>query len=171
MTGNINLPEMERFIEKVEEHPEEAKKAKKVEGEWSLDEGETQYKATLSYVQGQGDFTCELPPIMGGWGRAPDPVQYCLFGLGACYLSTFASAAVAQGVELDELKITVECKMDLHKQLGLSDENIIEQARFVVQARSNAPADQLRKVKEQADKRCPGVECLTRQIPLSTELI
>jgi len=35
---------------------------------------------------------------MGGEGLAPDPIQYCLYGLAACYAGTFAGLAAAQGV-------------------------------------------------------------------------
>ena len=170
MSNNINTPEIEKFVKLIKSNPKEAKKAKRVEGEWIFKEGNPQFKSNLTFQKSQITLECELPPFAGGWGGAPDPVQYCLYGLAACYATTFASSATMEGIILDELRVIIESNLDLRKQMGVSEENIIEKMKFTVIVKSKASREKLQTIKELADKRCPGMECLTRPITVSTEL-
>lgn len=170
MPNNVNTVEIERFITAVKQDPAQAKKTKSVEEVWNFTEGAPQFKTILKYPKGELSLTCELPPITGGWGGAPDPIQYCLWGLAACYAATFAASATSEGIILEELRVTAENKMNLQKQIGLSQSPIIEEVKFTVHAKSKAPRDKLARIKQLADERCPGVECITRPIPLKTEL-
>jgi uncharacterized OsmC-like protein len=90
--------------------------------------------------------------------------------MAACYATTYAGAAAMEGVPLTALRVAVENEMDLRKQLGLTIEPIIQRVRFTVHA-EGAPREQLQRIKELADERCPGVECVTRSIPLETALV
>ncbi len=65
--------------------------------------------------------------------------------------------------------MTAENWMDLRKQMGLTDENIIEKVKFTVQA-EGASRDELEKIVTLAEERCPGVECITRAIPVQVGL-
>jgi uncharacterized OsmC-like protein len=167
----VNQTEIQTFVNHLKSNPQDAKKSKRIEGEWVFKEGQPQFRATLAYQKGQASLECELPPFSGGWGTAPDPVQYCLYGLAACYISTFVAAATSIGVELTYLKIVAENHMNLTKQMGLSKENIIEQVKFTVTVQGSASDEVMQRIKEMADQRCPGVECITRPVPLVTELV
>jgi uncharacterized OsmC-like protein len=79
------------------------------------------------------------------------------------------ATASGEGVQLSRVKVTVKNWMDLRKQMGLGGESIIEKVKFSVQAEGAAP-DQLENLVALAKERCPGVECLTRSIPLEVEL-
>ncbi len=114
-------------------------------------------------------LAAELPPFAGGWGTSPDLVRYCLYGLAACFAAVLMATASGEGVELSGVKVTVRNWMDLRKQMGLGDGNIMEKIKFSVQAEGAAP-DQLEKTAALAKERCPGAECLTRSIPLEVEL-
>jgi len=96
-------------------------------------------------------------------------VQYCLYGLAACFAAVLMATAIGEGVQLSGAKVTVKNWMDLRKQMGLGGENIMERIRFSVQAEGAAP-DQLEKIVALAKERCPGAECLTRSIPLEVDL-
>ncbi len=170
MPNNVNAEAMEAFRMAVKADPAEARKEKRVEGSWSFKEGGAQFVGTLPYPKGDVELTCELPPFAGGWGGAPDPVLYCLYGLAACYATTFVAAATAEGVALRAVKVTAENALDLRKQLGLSEDPIVRSVRFVLDAESDAPRETLERLKVLADERCPGVECVTTAIPLETAL-
>ena len=114
-------------------------------------------------------LNAELPPLAGGWGTSPDPIQYCLYGLAACFAVTFAAAAASEGVRLTRLEVIAENWMDLRKQMGLADEDIMEKVKFTVQA-EGASRDKLEEIVALTKERCPGVECVTRTIPLEVEL-
>ncbi len=72
-------------------------------------------------------------------------------------------------MQLTGLEVTAENLMDLRKQMGLTDENIIEKVKFTVHA-DGASRDRLEEIVALAEERCPGVECVTRTVPLEVEL-
>lgn len=168
--NNVNVGELQKFVDLLTKNPKEALREKSVVGNWVLKEGEPQFVAELSYQKGKAVVSCELPPFAGGWGTSPDPIQYCLFGLSACFAVTFAATATKEGVTLKSLRVTAENKMDLRKQMGLSKENIIQSVKFRVHAEADVPRSTLEKILKLAEERCPGTECVTRSIPLSIEL-
>ncbi len=168
--NNMNVAAMKAFFGKVKADPEAAKKTKKVEAEWVFTAGAPQFRATLAFKHGERLVECDMPPPMGGWGLAPGPVKYCLYGLAACYAGTFTSIATMQGVELRELRVAVENKMDLSRALGLSQNPIIEGVKMALTVSSDAPLKKLQEIKALATERCPGVYCLTEPIPLSVSL-
>ena len=168
-SSNVNIQAARDFVEQVRKDPSVARKQKKVEGVWSFKEGEPQFLAVLEFPKGGVEVRCELPAFAGGWGTSPDPIQYCLFGMAACYATTFASVAAQEGVSLTGLKVRAENELDLRKQIGLSKDPIIQRVKFIVDA-SGPPREVLERLKHSADERCPGVECVTRSIPLETLL-
>lgn len=163
--NNVNLEKAGAFAEEVKKDKSKALKIKRVEGTWNLKEGNVQFTSTLEHAQGSIVVEADGPPFLGGNGKKPDPVQYCLFGLAACYAQTFASIAAENGIELKKLKVTAENKVNLSKALGLSNEPIVEKVVLEVNA-SSAKGENLSEVKKLAEQRCPGVYCLTNAIKL-----
>jgi uncharacterized OsmC-like protein len=167
--NNVNVQEMEGFVSTIQKDPAQAKKEKRVTGSWVFEQGKPQFVSTIEYAKGTVVLNAELPSFAGGWGTSPDPVQYCLYGLAACFAATFTAIATDGGLLLSKLEVTAENWMDLRKQMGLGDESIIDRVKFTVQA-EGASRDELERVMELTKERCPGVECLTREIPLEVEL-
>src|SRR3989338_6395229 len=169
----INKVDMEKagaFAEEVKKDRSKALKVKRIEGNWNLEDGKVQFTATLEHPQCSTVVEADGPPFTGGSGIKPDPVQYCLFGLAACFAQTFASIAAGKGIRLKELKISVENKVNLSKALGLSDEPIVENVKLQVYA-SSEDMGSLDEIKKLAEERCPGVYCLTNPIKLDVELV
>jgi uncharacterized OsmC-like protein len=167
--NNVNAAEMQKFVAALRDDASIGKKNKRVTGSWSFKEGTPQFSAPLEFPKGKAMVNVELPPFAGGWGTSPDPIQVCLSGLAACFAVTYAAVATAEGVKLTKLQVTAENWMDLRKQMGVSMDNIIEKVKFTVEA-AGAPRDVLEKLVKLAEQRCPGTECVTRAIPLTTEL-
>lgn len=168
--NNVNAAEMQKFAAALQKDPSLGKKNKRVTGTWSFAEGTPQFGAQLDYPKGKAMVSVELPPFAGGWGTSPDPIQVCLSGLAACFAVTYAAVATAEGVQLTKLQVTAENWMDLRKQMGVSKDNIIERVKFTVEA-AGAPRETLQRLVRLAEERCPGTECVTRAIPLTTELL
>jgi uncharacterized OsmC-like protein len=169
MGNNVNITEIESFVSAIREDPSKAKKQKRVAGTWVFDECQPQFVSTLEFATGAVTVASELPPFAGGWGTSPDPVQYCLYGLAACFAVTLMATAASEGVDLVALKVTASNRMNLRKQMGLSDEDIVEHVAFAVDA-EGIPRGELERIVALAQQRCPGVECLTRSLPLSVEI-
>lgn len=167
--NNVNAEQMEKFVAEVRKDPAVAKKIKKVTGAWNFDEGKPQFSSELEFAKGKVKLNVELPSFAGGWGTSPDPIQYCLYGLAACFAVTFAAVATAEGVQLKKLEVTAENNMDLRKQMGVSKDNIIEKVKLSVLAEGGT-RKQLEKILQLSEERCPGSECVKRSIPLELEL-
>ena len=168
--NNINLDKSKAFVEEVKADKSKAIKTKKVEGSWNFEEGKPQFASTLEHPNGVTVIEADGPPFMGGSGIKPDPVQYCLFGLAACFAQTFASIAAEKGIELDKLKVAAENKVNLSKALGLGNEAIVEKVKLSVEVLSGVDKSKLKEIEELAKQRCPGVYCLTNPIKLDIEM-
>lgn len=166
----MNTESLSRFVEQVKHDPSQARKTKRVVGEWVFEEGRPQFTSTLEYPGGKLTLSAELPPFAGGWGTSPDPLQYCLYGLAACFATTIMGIAAAEGIRLTRLEVAAENEVDLRKMIGLSEEEIIKRVRLVVKADGASPPD-VKRIVELAEKRCPGVECVTRPLSLGIEIV
>jgi len=168
--NNVNVQAVGAFVEQVKANPALARKQKKVEGEWVLENGQPQFKAVMAHAKGERTVEADFAPFMGGEGLAPDPIQYCLYGLAACYAATFAGLAAAQGVELKRLKVVAENLVNLSRSLGLSDDPVVEQVSLSLQVESDADKVKLAELERLARERCPGVYCLSNPIPINFHL-
>ncbi len=169
--NNMNLEGLKTFIEEVEKDLSKSKKVKKVECSWNFDEGSPQMESKLQYPKGETMVRCDLAPFLGGVGSAPDPIQYCLFGLAACFAGTFMSTATMMGINIHSLNISAENSMDFGKTIGLTDNPIIDKVKIVTHVKSDATKEQLKDLERLAGERCPGVYCLIHPIPLELELV
>jgi len=168
--NNVNLQDMMAFVEQAKANAGVLKKQKRVEGVWDFQEGHPQFKATLAYPSGERTLEADLAPFMGGAGLAPDPVQYCLYGLAACFAGTFMSLAAADGVVLRSLRVVAENQVDLTRPMGLGDKPVVERVSLTLMADADADDAKLSTLKGLARERCPGVYCLTQAIPLETHV-
>ncbi len=163
--NNVDMEKAGTFVEEVKLDKSKAFKVKRIEGNWNLKEEKVQFISTLEHAQGKTIVEADGPPFLGGSGIKPDPVQYCLFGLAACYAQTFASIAAEKGIKLKQLKVAAENKVNLSRALGLSNEPIVEKVILEVKA-SGEKGENLSEIKKLAEQRCPGVYCLTNAIKL-----
>ncbi|MBI2100982.1 OsmC family protein [Candidatus Woesearchaeota archaeon] len=168
--NNVDTEKAGAFAEEVKKDKSKALKVKKVEGTWSLKEGKVQFASILEHAQGSTVVEADGPPFMGGSGIKPDPVQYCLFGLAACFAQTFASIAAEKGIKLKQLKVAAKNKVNLSKALGLSNEPIVKNVKLQVNAAGES-GENLDEIRRLAEERCPGVYCLTNPIKLDVELV
>jgi uncharacterized OsmC-like protein len=166
----MNLEGMKTFMEEVKQDPSKAKKSKKIECSWNFDEGKPQIESKVQHPRGETILRSDFAPFMGGEGLAPDPVQYCLFGLAACFAGTLMSTATMMGIKVQELVVSAENLVDLSKSLGLTNNSIVEKVKVTTTVKSDAKEEQLKELERMAHDRCPGVYCLVNPIKLETEL-
>ena len=162
---------MGKFVEAVKVDPSQAKKSKRVEGEWVFEEGRPQFRAVVTYKEGEQIVEADFAPFMGGGGLAPDPIQYCLYGMASCFAGTFVALATQEGIALRSLRIAVENKVDLTRTLGLSDHPIVERVEITLTVGTDASREKVEALEQLAQERCPGIYCLTHPIPLTTRLV
>ena len=169
--NHMDLEGMKTFMEEIKQDYSKAKKSKKVECSWNFDDGKPQIESKVQLPKGETVLQSDFAPFMGGEGLAPDPIQYCLFGLAACFAGTFMSMATMMEIKIQELKVSAENLVDLSKTLGLTNNPIVEKVKITASVKSDAKEGQLKELERMANERCPGVYCLVNPIPLETELI
>lgn len=169
IVNHINLDKLTATVEKFKAYPKLAKKVNRVKGEWVLDENTgPQFRARVQTETGETTLEADQPSALGGSGSALGPMIYCLYGVAACYLATFAGIATEKGVKLRRLGIAAESFMDLSQSMGLSKNPIAEKVVFNVTAESDAPDAEMMEIERLAKERCPAVFCLTH--PISVEI-
>jgi len=169
--NNFNDQAVSKFMEEVKHDLSKAKKSKKVECSWNFDEGKPQIESKIQHPKGETVLRSDFAPFMGGEGLAPDPIQYCLFGLAACFAGTFMSMATMMGIKIQDLRVSAENFTDLSRTLGLTNNPIVERVKIIATVKSDAKDEQLKELEKMAHERCPGVYCLVNPISLETELI
>ena len=169
--NHMNLEGLQIFVEDAKKDLSKAKKSKKVECSWNFDEGKPQIESRVQHPKGETVLQSDFAPFMGGEGLAPDPIQYCLFGLAACFAGTFMSMATTMGIKIEDLRVSAENFVDLSKTLGLTNNPIVEKVKVIATVKSYAKEEQLKEIEKMANERCPGVYCLINPILLETELV
>jgi uncharacterized OsmC-like protein len=167
----MNLEGLQIFVEDAKKDLSKAKKTKKVECSWNFDEGKPQIESRVQHPKGETVLQSDFAPFMGGEGLAPDPIQYCLFGLAACFAGTFMSMATMTGIKIGALRVSAENFTDLSKTLGLTNNPIVERVKIITTVKSDTKEEQLKELERMAHERCPGVYCTINPIPLETELV
>ena len=167
---NVNMEEINKFVDEAKINKQVLKTSMSVVVEWNMDESKPQVFSKVEFAKGSMNLESDQAPFMGGIGRAPNPIQYCLFGMASCFAATFASIAAEKGLEVDSFSVTAENDVNLSQALGLSNEPIVEQVRLLVDIKSKADRKIIEEVQNFALKRCPGIYCLMNPIPLETIL-
>ncbi len=168
--NNVNVQRIEEEARAIQAGTARATRLNRVEGNWNLDESEAQFQAIVEFEAGEAILHCDSPPFMGGEGRAPDPLLYCVYGFTSCFASTFATMAASEGVRLRSLRVTGESEIDFSRVFGVADKPVVKEMRISLAIHADAPADKLQELKELALQRCPAIFCLTNPIKVSVEV-
>ena len=168
--NNINLARLSQTVEEAEVDPAKAKRVTRVEGHWNTEEGQPQFTGVLKYEGGQVIVDADQPTAMGGGGRLPGPLHYCLYGLAACYAATFASMAAMMGVELRKLEVAAEGHFNFAPVFGVSEAPALEQVRITLVVDADAEQAKLDELEALARQRCPAAYVLSHEVPLITEV-
>ncbi len=168
--NNVDVDRVKQTVAAVQADPGQAKRRNAVEVTWQFDEGQVQMVGTAMVEGKPVTLEADSPTFLGGGGRRPGPIPYCLFGFATCYAGTFAGVAAEQGVRLTRLKVTAETTVDFTRALGIGDTPPSEGLRFVVEAEADGGREVLERLKTAAYERCPGVYCITHAMPLAVTL-
>lgn len=171
VVNHVDLEKVQSSVNTMKSDPTKAKRVNKVEGEWICEGSQgPQFKADFQLETGKITLEADSPSFLGGTGTRPGPLHYCVFGLTACFASTFMTIAAMEGIVIRAARFVGECNVDFSKTFGLSDNPIIESAKFKVAVKSDASREALSRLTRLAEERCPGMYSLTNRISVETEL-
>lgn len=172
VTGNVRVDRLRESMARAAGDPSTAVMQAELEGVWNLHEGEPQFRSLLNTPAGGPiELQADFPPPFGGWGRAPSPIQYCLFASTACYLSTFALVAALEGVVLRSLKVRCSARLNMQRFLAAGEAPVVESFRWTVVADADADDAILERLRVLAEERCPATWCLRNPVDVQTEVV
>lgn len=168
--NNVNLDAIAQQTEAIKQDAAKALRINRLEAEWQVDPSKPQMFATINYEGGQMRLECDSPTFMGGKGSTPGPLHYCIFGLLTCFTGTFVTMASAQGIQLRSLKAAGQCDLDFSKVFGVADNPIVRGVTFTLEVDSDASAEALEQVRQEALARCPAVYSMSNPITVSAQV-
>lgn len=164
---NVDIEKINDFFEKARQNPDLLKREMKVEVAWNMDENNSQMFSTITYPIGKQIFYIDQVDFLGGKGRAPNPIQYCLLGLASCFLATFSTVCKEMNLNINSVKIIAKNKLNLSLPLGISEEKVSEGVDFEIIVDSPESNEKIEEVKRIALSKCPAVWCMKNQIPVN----
>ncbi|RMI32220.1 OsmC family protein [Nocardia stercoris] len=122
---------------------------------------------------GQYTIRIDEPPVLGGAGSAPNPVEAYLAALISCQVVTYRFWAQRLGIVVDDLTIEAEGDLDVRGFFGLDDTVRPGFGAVRVQVRLHGPetADRYRELQKAVDAHCPVLDLTTNPTPVTTTLI
>lgn len=165
IVNRIDVDKFNETVEKARKDPATGKKTMEIEGEWRIDKTGPQFESKIK-TENAGEITLQSDEtlILGGCGTAPNPVQYCIYGLIACYAATFAKWAAIEGIVFRSFKIKATANIDLTRAFGVTENPILEHLKWEMIVDTDASMEKLDRLNEIAKERCPGYYCVTHEI-------
>ena len=113
------------------------------------------------------------PAILLGSDTGPNPAEYLLHALAACLTTTLVYSASARKVRLTEVTSVFEGDMDVRGCLGIDDafRNGFTQIRGTFTIKGDAPAEKLRAIVENAQKRSAVFDMVANGVPIAITAI
>ena len=165
---NVRLNPIQSKVEEAQQNPAAASLDFSFEGTWHTEKNNVQFTGDVAFPQGELTLSADFPPFLGGEGRAPSALTYCFFGALSCYGSTFATQAAMAGVKLDAMTISLDLGVDFRAALGVGDFPPMSGFHFMVKVKSDASDDDIQKVKQLTDERCPAIWAMNNPVPHTT---
>ena len=165
-------------LDAVKQAPEAARFQFRAHNQWLSG---THNRSTIDGYFGVGEerehertfvFDADHPAVLVGRDNGPTPVEYVLHALAACLTAGLANIAAARGVQLTEVRSTVEGDIDLNGILGLDPavRNGYQQITVRFTIKGNAPAAKLREIVEQSRARSAVYDVVTKGVPVTIEV-
>lgn len=170
-SSTVNRIDMDRFSETIQKARNDLSKTKKViefEGNWNIGEAGPQFSSKINTENG-GEFLIQSdePVALGGSGSAPNPVQYGLYGIAACYSAAFVKWISMEGITVNKFKVKVKADMDIAASLGIFKEPSVpfyEHIKFEIIIDSELSMEEIERLNEITKQRCACYYCLTTAI-------
>ncbi len=168
--NNLDLSVLAGVMERGQQDPGVFKMHKRIEGAWSFVDGSPAFAAAVVHGNQTTVLAVDIAPGFGGTGLAPDPLQYMLTGLGACYAATVVTVAAMEGVEITELQVVAEQDVDVSRVYGMGDAPLMEQISVTVRVGGDVDDDMLARWQQAAREKCPFAFTIINAVPLHTSV-
>ncbi|OBI84152.1 OsmC family protein [Mycobacterium asiaticum] len=133
----------------------------------------TAHDAVASTVSlGAHRVEVDEPPLLGGEGKAPNPVEYYLASLLSCQIVTWRFYAEKLGIAVDEITAHAEGDLDVQGFFGLNDSVRagFGEVRVVVKVKGPETPERYRELQDAVDAHCPVLDLTRNPTPVSTRV-
>lgn len=132
------------------------------------------FKSETRLVQGvlcnatirQFNLNVEEPAELGGNDIAPNPVELVLAALGTCQEILYGAYSAVLDIPIETVKVNVKGSLDLKGLFALDDntEAGFQEITYETEIISPAEENDVRKLIELVENRCPVLDTLTRAV-------
>jgi len=172
--NGVDTPTLFATIDAVGGQPALAQFKFRASNQWQTG---THSRTTMETFSGAGgdhehqkvfQYDGDHPAVLVGKDNGPTPVEFLLHGLASCLTAGIANIAAARGVNLTEVKSTIEGDIDLQGILGLDDQvrNGYQKITVNFSIKGDAPAETLKKIVEQSRARSAVFDALANGTPI-----
>jgi uncharacterized OsmC-like protein len=140
----------ERMFETIKEHVKKRREASDKEFLFGAERVDLRRVDHLKIEARKRDFvfTVDEPAERGGTDKGPNPLAYFLAGAASCLMNQYATAAIADGIALDDLQMTTRGHFD--RRIGGAFDEMI----YDVRVSSSAPKSEILKLAKEAEEMC-----------------
>lgn len=109
------------------------------------------------------------PPELLGHNTGPTAVEVLLAALGSCITGTYAAQATARGVEIDELEVAVEARIDLNGMFQLRPVRPgLDGVRVTIRVKAEADDQVLEEIRELTTKASPVYDSVANPVAIES---
>ena len=119
----------------------------------------------------QFDLYVDEPPSLGGTDQGPNPVELVLAALGTCQEIVYAAYSAVLGIPLDGVRVTVRGTLDPRGLFGVAEVPAgFTDIQCDVELASPAATEDVARLTEVVEARCPVLDILSRPVPVRTTI-
>lgn len=115
------------------------------------------------------NFISDEPTELGGTNKGPNPVEYVLGAFAACQEIVIKAYATVLDIDLQEVKVEVDGKLDLHGFLNLTEERAgfqsVSYKTTIVTNETNS--GKLKLLEELSVTRCPVLDIIQNPVEVT----
>jgi uncharacterized OsmC-like protein len=122
----------------------------------------------------KGNVTTDMSESVGGGASAPTPGWLLRAALAACDASTVAMEAARDGIEVSDLRVSVESDSDFRGVLGVdggAHPGPLEVRTRIEVAAPEATEEELREIVRRAEQRSPVRDALAREVSMTSLVV
>ena len=121
---------------------------------------------------GPFSWRSDLPPSLGGTNTAPSPTALLMGALAGCAVMFIRDTLAPQlGVRLESVEAVVKCESDLRGALGMNGAMPdLQNVQVTIQIQSSDSEENVRKLYQVWQERCPIYLALIKPLSVSTAL-
>ena len=114
----------------------------------------------------------DQPPMLGGDGLAPNPVQIALAALGACQAQTYRFWSEKLGIRIDDVTVDIKGALDIRGIFGLRDgvRPGFSDVDVTVGLSGPEPRERYEELRRAVDDHCPVLDLFANPVAVTTAL-